>query len=447
MHDAATDAATLPACDVPAAVIAGTSETDALASAPARCGMPAYQWLHDPSLGSVVSRARVQTFTAAALTALAGAASLAIPRPFTHDVAIDTVAYVTQDRGRLVQSSAAVAYPIDLDARTTLPTLLVLHGTSGWRPRCGPSVELNFHSLTAALAGFGYVVVSPDYLGLESAGTPYGAPPPYLVGEPTAIASLDAVRAGLHALSDLRAPACGSSDLVVWGASQGGHAAMWVERLAPYYARELRLRGVVAAIPATDVVAHGERAFTSTVDTSSFFAAMMATAPAWYGLGGRLSEIFVAPHDVDVPAALAATCSPDLPVAPIDGLVTPAIHDAAVGGTLGTLDPWGCLLRESSLLDTTVPRLSTASDPSYGVLFITGSSDTILSPTIERAAYDTLCTAGVPLTYLECEGAGHAEAALWSIGETLDFLDARVRGDAFTPVCARPAATRCTGTP
>ena len=76
----------------------------------------------------------------------------------------------------------------------------------------------------------------------------------------------------------------------------------------------------------------------------------MATAPAWYGLGGRLSEIFAAPHDTDVPAALAATCGPDLPVDPVTALVTPAIHDAATAGTLGTLDPWGCILRESSLL-------------------------------------------------------------------------------------------------
>lgn len=446
--DAGSDGGpTYPACVVAAPLVAGTTETDAIANAPARCGMPAYAWLRDPSLGSVVSRVRSGTFSASSLQGLLTAAGVTLPRPITHSVQIDTVAYVTQDRGQLVQSSAAVAYPTDLADRTTLPTVLIAHGTSGWAPRCGPSVEVNFHSISAAFAGLGYVVVAPDYLGLESAGTAYGAPPPYLVGEPTAIASLDALRAGLRAISDQRIAACGDTNVVVWGASQGGHAALWIERLAPYYAREIHLQGVVAAIPATDVVGHAEHAFSSVVDTTHFFAAMFATAPSWYGLGDRLGEIFVAPHDADLPAALAASCDPTITVDPLDGLLTATIRDAATAGTMSALDPWGCVLRESSLLDTSIPRLSTASDPSYGILFITGENDSILSPAIERPGYDTLCASGVPLTYLECQGAGHVDAALWSLSETFDFLEARARGDAFTPNCARPAASRCSGTP
>lgn len=446
--DAGADAASsFPGCDVPAPIVAGTSETDAVANAPARCGMPAYAWSRDPSLGSVVSRTRGQVFTAAMLNGLASSAGLALPRPITHAVQIDTVAYVTQDRGTLVQSSTALAYPTDLGDRTDVPTLLMLHGTSGWRPRCGPTVDVNFHSLAAALAGYGYVVIAPDYLGLESAGDPYGAPPPYLVGEPTAIASLDAVRAGLRALSDLRIAACGTTDLVVWGGSQGGHAALWVERLTPYYARELRLRGVVAAIPVADVVGEAERSFAARTDGTQYFAAMLATAPAWYGAQDRLGEIFVAPEDVDLPAALAAVCSPTIPVDPIEGLLTSTIRDAAAAGTLADVPTWGCLLSESSLLDTSIPRLSTASDPSYGVLFLTGESDTLLPPSIEGPAYDTLCAAGMPLEFVECAGAGHVDAALWSIGETLDFFEARVRGDAFSPECTRPLAARCSGTP
>lgn len=446
--DAGRDAGpTYPTCEVLAPVVAGTAETDALADAPARCGMPAYVWLRDPSLGSVVSRTRGQSFTSAMLNALATGASLALPRPIAHDVQIDDVVYVTQDRGRLVQSSAALAYPTDLPDRQSLPVFLMLHGTSGWRPRCGPTADVSYHALAAALAGFGFVVVAPDYLGLESGGTPYGAPLPYLVGEPTAIASLDAVRAGLRALSELRTAACGASDVVVWGGSQGGHAALWVERLAPYYARELRLRGVVAAVPASDVVGHAERCFSATTDGTEYFEAMLATAPTWYGAGSRLSEVFVAPHDVDLGATLAASCSPTIPVDPLDGILTSTLRDAAAAGTLDAVPTWGCILSESSLLDTSIPRLSTASDPGYGILFITGEGDTLLPPAIERPAYDTLCAAGVPLAYVECAGAQHADAALWTIGETLDFVEARLRGDAFTAACARPAAARCSGTP
>lgn len=446
--DAGSDAGPpLPPCEIAAPIIAGTPETDALADAPARCGAPTYAWLDDPTLGTVVERRRAVTFTASGLEALVGAAGLSLPRSLEHDVAVDTVVYVTQDRGRLVQSTAAVGYPVDLDARETLPTLLMLHGTTGWTTRCGPTLETNFRVITAALASLGFVVVSPDFLGLESAGTAYGAPPPYLVGEPTAIAALDAVRAGLRALSDQRVPACGTTDIVVWGASQGGHAALWLDRLAPYYAREIHLQGVVAAIPASDVVAHAERSFSESIEATHFLGAMMATAPAWYGLGDRLDEVFTAPSDTEVPAALAADCNATFPTDPIGALLTPLVVDAATAGTLDAIEPWGCILEESSLLDTSVPRLSTAGDPSYGILFIEASNDPLLVPAIEGPAYDTLCADGVPLQYLECEGAGHAEGAMWSLAETLDFLEARVRGDAFTAECTRPAAVRCSGTP
>lgn len=45
------------------------------------------------------------------------------------------------------------------------------------------------------LASSGYVVVAPNYISLRAFGDPTGFLHPYLVGQPTAIASLDAVRA------------------------------------------------------------------------------------------------------------------------------------------------------------------------------------------------------------------------------------------------------------
>ena len=51
--------------------------------------------------------------------------------------------------------------------------------------------------MQGALAARGYVVVAPDSIGLRAFGGTTGSPP-YLVGQPTAIASLDAVRAALQ---------------------------------------------------------------------------------------------------------------------------------------------------------------------------------------------------------------------------------------------------------
>jgi len=44
-----------------------------------------------------------------------------------------------------------------------------------------------------------------------------------------------------------------SDDTVVWGHSQGGHAALWTGILAPTYAPEIAILGVAAVAPASDL--------------------------------------------------------------------------------------------------------------------------------------------------------------------------------------------------
>ena len=106
------------------------------------------------------------------------------------------------------------------------------------------------------------------------------------------------------------------------------------------------------------------------------------------------------------------------------------------------------MLVESGLTTTSVPRIANPS-PSYGILFLTGGEDPLVHTPIEREAFRTLCEAGLPAEYVECEGAGHGEATLWGIPEILDFVDARLAGETYTPPssCEPPAATRCAGTP
>nr|MDQ3037613.1 lipase family protein [Myxococcota bacterium] len=387
-------------------------------------------------------------YTPALLRGLASAAGVVLPRDPEHAVSTEVIAYVTQDRGALVQSTAVLAYPTDLETREELPIVLVLHGTSGFRASCGPTADSSAQALAAVFASYGWIAVAPDYLGLESAGAPYGALHPYLVAEATAIASLDAVRAAARTVASDRGALCASTRVAVFGGSQGGHATLWVDRLAPYYARELAVMGGVATVPTADVVGQAERALGALVPATANFAAMIATQAPWYGANDRLAEIFVAPLDVDVPAALAASCSPGDAIEPtsLDALYTSTFLEAVARDGVAAIEPIGCWLRESSLTETSIPRID-PSEPSHGILFVVGEDDTLIHPPIERAAYDTLCAAGVRLEYLECAGAGHVPATLWAIPEVLDFLDARRAGDAFTPQCTRPAASRCRGTP
>lgn len=96
----------------------------------------------------------------------------------------------------------------------------------------------------ASLVDAGYVIAATDYQGLGPPG-----PHPYLVGESEAMNALDSVRAALN-LPEAEA----SSDFVVWGHSQGGHASLFTGQLASTYAPELRLLGVAAGAPVPSLV-------------------------------------------------------------------------------------------------------------------------------------------------------------------------------------------------
>ncbi|HLV89636.1 MAG TPA: lipase family protein, partial [Acidimicrobiia bacterium] len=91
----------------------------------------------------------------------------------------------------------------------------------------------------------GWVLVATDYVGLGTAG-----PHPYLIGQGEARSVLDAVRAARQ-MPELDL----AERTVVWGHSQGGHAALWTGAIGPSYAPEVDLIGVAALAPASNLVA------------------------------------------------------------------------------------------------------------------------------------------------------------------------------------------------
>jgi len=127
------------------------------------------------------------------------------------------------------------------------PIVAWAHPTSGVVPRCAPSLAIFLFEQIQGLRSFmrdGYVVAATDYPGLGTMG-----PHPYLVGTSEARAVIDSVRVAA------RLPgAGGGKKFVVWGHSQGGHAALFTGIIAKSYAPELDVLGVAAAAPATDLV-------------------------------------------------------------------------------------------------------------------------------------------------------------------------------------------------
>jgi ABC-type antimicrobial peptide transport system permease subunit/glycerophosphoryl diester phosphodiesterase/pimeloyl-ACP methyl ester carboxylesterase len=121
------------------------------------------------------------------------------------------------------------------------PVLSFAHPTTGLADRCAPSKAPGILETTvASLTGqANMVMVASDYPGLGTEGLH-----PFLDGPSSGRSVLDAAIAAGTIEGLKLAPTT-----VLWGHSQGGHAALFAGQLAKSYAPSLDVRGVVAGAP------------------------------------------------------------------------------------------------------------------------------------------------------------------------------------------------------
>ncbi|MFW5966976.1 MAG: lipase family protein, partial [Persicimonas sp.] len=300
--DAGEDASTFECEEFPTAQIAGTEQTDELAENPARCGQSEYSWLDGSQVGQVTEVGHDEEFSKGLIEGILASQDVDPPSEIAHDAEVLTYEYATQDRGQEVTATSMLAYPKGVQpAESPSEVLLFLHGTTGFTDECAASDGGAYKGLAALFASMGYFVVAPDFIGLKSMGEETGFLHPYLVGQATAIASLDAVRAAADLPAEERGDLCVNPRVLPIGGSQGGHAALWVDRLAPYYARELEMLGSVATVPPADMLGQMERAVDQLVDASGNTVAFLGSTAGWYGYEDDLDEVFVEPLDEEVP--------------------------------------------------------------------------------------------------------------------------------------------------
>lgn len=167
---------------------------------------------------------------------------------------VSRILYTTRDAlDRPAVASALVIVPKDPPAGPR-PVIVWNHGTTGVAQGCAPSLrdasatKWSIPALEQALKA-GWVVVASDFSGQGAPGA-Y----PYLIGEGEARSSLDAVLATAELRTDLTL----SPDTVVWGHSQGGHAALWTTAIAKDYAPGLDVLGTAVVAPVADPPALAE---------------------------------------------------------------------------------------------------------------------------------------------------------------------------------------------
>jgi pimeloyl-ACP methyl ester carboxylesterase len=126
------------------------------------------------------------------------------------------------------------------------PVIVWEHGTTGLLQKCMPSLTsapTDDNPARNRISAEGWVVVATDYSFAEK-----GGPHPYLIGEGEARAALDSARAARQMpglMLDTRT--------VVWGHSQGGHAALWTGIIGPRYAPDVKIVGIAAIAPLANI--------------------------------------------------------------------------------------------------------------------------------------------------------------------------------------------------
>jgi hypothetical protein len=145
------------------------------------------------------------------------------------------------------------------------PVIAWEHATTGLLQKCMPSL-LSMPSKGVPwrdrIVMAGWVVVATDYSFAEK-----GGPHPYLIGEGEARAALDSVRAARQ-MPELTL----DKRTVIWGYSQGAHAALWTGIVGPRYAPDLEILGVAAIAPPANI----EKSLAMNVEADKRFGPYLA---------------------------------------------------------------------------------------------------------------------------------------------------------------------------
>jgi pimeloyl-ACP methyl ester carboxylesterase len=360
------------------------------------------------------------------------------------------VRYTTQDKGRKVEATGMVAVPWNEGgSQKTFPTILYLHGTCGWADACAPSLIKGVTLLLVVqlISAQGFVVVAPDYIGMDAAAQPPADRHAYMVIEQTAIGSLDMLPAA-HTLleEEVQTMALPEEDIYLVGYSQGGHAVFAVDRMAPYYKPRVRILAAVAGIPAVDLTALAKSDLSSLHGGTKFSLARLVAHHDWYEATEGLDSILTTPFADEWPRIMDTTCSGDvsLQASTITDLVQADFLDKVLSDRWDELGTLGCSLQENSITLSPIQRLRKT--PTY---FVMGEVDQLIPPASQRADFEALCDQGHRLQHLECTGADHEDTALWAIPEAFTWLLARVAGEPLDDqdFCVLNPPVRCLGQP
>lgn len=323
----------------------------------------------------------------------------------------------TRDEGQPAVASGIVVAPID-DSATPRPLIAWAHGTTGVDETCAPSIleggfETGAFFALEDVIDQGWALVSTDYVGLGTEG-----PHPYLIGQGEARSVLDSIRAA-RAMDELEL----TDQTVVWGHSQGGHAALWTGVLAPDYAPDTDVIGVAALAPASNLT--GLMEALPTVPGGGVFAAYTVSSYAEIYEDVDLDD-YVAPGGQITVREMSERC-----------LAEPAVFVSILSSLAVDFSSFTSDLNSGPLGERFVENT-----PPYDIeaplLLGQGGADSLVKPEVQDEYVAEMCAAGQDVDYRVYEGLDHVplvEADSPLIPELLEWTRARLAGEPADSTC------------
>ncbi|MCX7344603.1 MAG: alpha/beta fold hydrolase [Alphaproteobacteria bacterium] len=327
------------------------------------------------------------------------------------------VLYSTRDyRGRPIAASGMVVVS-DYAPKDPAQRKIVAwaHPTTGVARNCAPSLRNNITTMISGLNDLianGYVVAATDYPGL---GTP--GPVGYLVGRGQAQAVIDSVRAARQIPG-----VGGGSRYAMWGYSQGGHAVLFGEKLSRSYAPELRLVGVAATAPPTDLPV----LLQANIETIPGRILSAMTVGSWSLKYGVPIDSLVDRRAVNQVFAVNRNCINNLEgqleaLSAQKGLPKDFIAAEAL-----LAPPWGSIMHENSIHGVS------GKTP---LLIVQGSDDTLVWPAVTVQFVRAACRTGAPVSFVTLPRKTHGGSGKASTPIAIGWINDRFAGQRAPSNC------------
>jgi pimeloyl-ACP methyl ester carboxylesterase len=294
------------------------------------------------------------------------------------------ILYATSVDDNTPATAVAIVFAPSDSSAGPRPVIAWEHATTGLLQKCMPSL------LSAASKGIpernrivmaGWVVVATDYSFADKDG-----PHPYLIGEGEARAALDSVRAARQ-ISELTL----DKRMVVWGYSQGGHAALWTGIVGPRYAPDLEIRGVAAIAPAANI----KNILAMNVDMDKRFGPYLARSYSRF-YPDITFEQAVRPEAIDAARQIVNLCD-----------FLPPEDPEQIEQLTATFNGPALATSSNKALQARLEQNTPDSPIQAPVVIAQGLSDIVVPPSATDAYVEERCAAGQRLEYWTFAGRDH----------------------------------------